>query len=46
VPAPATVEALLGGLERSRAFAFRRDRALTELAVAARDVLARHGYSP
>ena len=46
VPAPATVAALLGGLERSRAFAFRRDRELVELAVTARDVLARHGYSP
>jgi len=46
VPAPATVAALLGGLEQSRAFAFRRDRELADFAVTARDVLARHGYSP
>jgi hypothetical protein len=46
VPGPATIAALLGGLERDRAFAFRRDPELAELAVAARDVLARHGYSP
>jgi hypothetical protein len=46
VPAPAKVAALLDGLERSRAFAFRRDTELAEVAVAARDVLARHGYSP
>jgi hypothetical protein len=45
-PAPATVAALLGGLERSRAFAFRGDRELAALAVANRDVFARHGYSP
>jgi hypothetical protein len=46
VPAPATVAALLGGLERSRAFAFRRDPELVELAVTNRDALARQGYSP
>jgi hypothetical protein len=46
VPAPATVAALLAGLEQSRAFAFRRDRELVELAATSRDVLARHGYSP
>jgi hypothetical protein len=46
VPAPATVAALLDGLERNRAFAFRRDPALREFAAAARDVLARHEYSP
>jgi hypothetical protein len=46
VPTPAKLAALLDGLERSRAFAFRRDLELTDLAVAARDVLARHGYSP
>jgi hypothetical protein len=45
-PAPATVASLLDGLERGRAFAFRRDPELAALAVAARDVLARHGYSP
>jgi hypothetical protein len=46
VPAPAKVAALLDGLERSRAVAYRRDPALCEHAVVARDVLARHGYSP
>jgi hypothetical protein len=46
VPAPAKVAALLDGLERSRAFAFRPDPTLCEFAAAVRDVLARHGYSP
>jgi len=46
VPGAAQIAALLEGLERSRAFAFRRDPELVEQAVAARQVLARHGYSP
>jgi hypothetical protein len=45
-PAPAQQASLLDGLEQSRAFAFRREPALAEFAVSARDVLARHGYSP
>jgi hypothetical protein len=48
VPAPGPTEqgALLDRLEPSRAFAFRRDPALAELAAASSAVLASHGYSP
>lgn len=45
-PAPAKRRSVLDGLERGRAFAFRRDPKLAELAADSRDVLARHGYSP
>ena len=46
VPAPARHQALLGGLEPSRAFAFRRDPELVAFAGSAREVLARYGYAP
>jgi hypothetical protein len=48
VPAPAAArrQSVLDGLEPGRAFAFRRDPKLAELAAASRDVLARHGYAP
>ena len=45
VPAPARGEPF-SGLERSRAFAFRRDPDLVEFARSARDALARYGYAP
>ena len=46
VPAPARHEALLDGLERGRAFAFRRDPELAAFAGSVREVLARYGYAP
>jgi sulfotransferase family protein len=46
VPAPARHEALLDGLEPSRAFAFRRDPELVAFAGSVREVLARYGYAP
>jgi hypothetical protein len=45
VPAPAGHEALLDGLEPSRAFAFRRDSELVAFAGSVREVLARYGYA-
>jgi hypothetical protein len=39
-------EALLDGLEPSRAFAFRRDPELAAFAESAREILARYGYAP
>ncbi|HEY7673268.1 MAG TPA: sulfotransferase [Gammaproteobacteria bacterium] len=45
VPAPAGHEALLGGLESSRALAFRRDPELVAFAGSVREVLARYGYA-
>jgi sulfotransferase family protein len=45
VPAPARV-ASFGGLEPSRAFAFRRSAELVAFAGAAREALARYGYAP
>lgn len=44
-PAPERHRAVLDGLERSRAFAFRRDAGLADFARASRDVLARYEYS-
>jgi hypothetical protein len=46
VPAPSSLESLLAGLERSRTFAYRRSPELAAFAAAARDILARHGYTP
>ena len=46
VPVPARHEALLDGLEPSRAFAFRRDPELVAFAGSVREVLARYGYAP
>ena len=46
VPAPASLAALLDGLERDRAFAFRRSPELAAFAASARESLARHGYTP
>jgi hypothetical protein len=45
VAAPAE-HALLGGVEPSRAFAYRRDPELTAFADSMGSVLARHGYAP
>ncbi|HEX7236088.1 MAG TPA: sulfotransferase [Gammaproteobacteria bacterium] len=45
VPAPGRV-ASFGGLEPSRAFAFRRSAELVAFAGAAREALARYGYAP
>jgi hypothetical protein len=45
VPAPAGHGALLGGLEPSRALAFRRDPELVAFAGTVREVLARYGYA-
>jgi len=45
MPAPAAQATLLEGLERSRAFAYRRDPELAAFAGSVRDVLARFGYS-
>jgi hypothetical protein len=46
VPAPTQHAALLDGLERGRAFAFRRDPELVEFGRHVREVLARYGYAP
>ena len=46
VPVPERHEALLDGLERGRAFAFRRDPELVAFAGSVREVLARYGYAP
>jgi hypothetical protein len=45
VPPPARHEALLDGLEPSRAFAFRRNPELVAFADSVREVLARYGYA-
>jgi hypothetical protein len=45
VPAPVRHEALLDGLEPSRAFAFRRDPELVAFAGSVREILARYGYT-
>jgi len=46
VPAPAPGGRLLDGLERNRAFAFRRDPELVAFAGSVRAILARYGYAP
>ena len=46
VAAPAQHAALLGGLEASRAFAYRREPELASFAESMREVLARYGYAP
>jgi hypothetical protein len=46
VPAPLSSGALLGRLERSRGFAFRRDPELAAFAASVREALARYGYLP
>jgi hypothetical protein len=46
VPVPPADDALLDGLEPSRAFAFRRDPELVAFAGSVREILARYGYPP
>lgn len=46
VPAPAPLGPLLDGLERGRAFAFRRSPELAAFAASASEILARYGYTP
>jgi hypothetical protein len=46
VPVPDRPGALLDGLERGRAFAFRRDPELVAFAASVRAALARYGYAP
>jgi hypothetical protein len=45
VPVPAQHEGLLGGIQPSRAFAFRRDPELVAFAGSVREILARFGYA-
>ena len=46
VPAPARTDALVEGLEPSRAFAFRGDPQLVAFAGSVHAILARYGYAP
>ena len=44
-PDPQTISSIEGMIDPTRAFAYRKDPALTEFSSSNSDILARHGYS-